>query len=281
MNRFYFKNKNNPQKRCYEVYGVDAFTGIRYSLALCGSRNAAQRVLDRYLVRIQPSDYYVEDPQYEGLLFIEQTTIERYFANRHKELTQRLRLRMSYQFDQIYIGRHTDEIMAKIISRADSIGSSDFQIGNESKLDTLERLISHCTNYRVVKRYADDTHSTVELAIELFFVKSRETKYSYDSDIPDAETFIQNQSAVIYRGTDEELRKFVESPLFEDTCIGFFREAIKNHYYGFSRVNYLYVTPVYNDYRRTEDEFKHCFLGFLIEQGYNKYTPKHKKVWFD
>ena len=79
MNRFYFKNKSCPQKRCFEVYGIDVFTGIRYSLALCGSRNAAQKALDEYLVRIQPYDYYLGTPhRYEGLLFIEQTTIEQY-----------------------------------------------------------------------------------------------------------------------------------------------------------------------------------------------------------
>ena len=27
MNRFYFKNKKNPRKKCYEVYGADVFTG--------------------------------------------------------------------------------------------------------------------------------------------------------------------------------------------------------------------------------------------------------------
>ena len=97
MNRFYFKNKNNPQKRCFEVYGIDIFTGIRYSIALCGSRSAAQKALGEYLMRIQPYDYYVGTThKYEGLLFIEQITVEHYLAHRHKELTQRFRLRMSY-----------------------------------------------------------------------------------------------------------------------------------------------------------------------------------------
>lgn len=79
------------------MYGIDIFTGIRYSIALCGSRSAAQKALGEYLMRIQPYDYYVGTAhQYEGMLFIEQTTVEHYLANRHKELTQRFRLRMSY-----------------------------------------------------------------------------------------------------------------------------------------------------------------------------------------
>lgn len=138
---------------------------------------------------------------------------------------------------------HTDEIMANIISCKDSFGSSDFQIGDESELDTLERLIAHCTNFRVVKRTTDEPLRANELAIELFFVKSKEQEYSYDNDIPDTDTLIQNQIAVVFKGTDDELRKFVESPLFAETCIGFFHQAIKNHYYGFDRINCLYETP--------------------------------------
>ena len=282
MNRFYFKNKNNPQKRCFEVYGVDAFTGIRYSLSLCGNRNAAQKALDKYLVRIQPYDYYVGTPhQYEGLLFIEQTTIEQYLNNRQKELTQRIRLRMSYIEELLFINRHADEIMSNIILCKDTIGSSYFQIGDESELDTLERLIVHCTNYRVIKRCTDETLNTIELAIELFFAQSKDQEYSYGNDIPDAHTLIQNQVAVIFKGTDGELEKFVKSPRFAEICIGFFHQAIKNHYYGFDRINYLYETPVYKDYNRTEDEFKHCFMGFLTEPGHYNYMPRYKKIWYD
>ena len=280
MNQFYFKNKNNLQKKCFEVYGIDIFTGIRYSLSLCGNRNAAQKALDEYLVRIQPYDYYVGTPhQYEGLLFIEQTTIGNYLAHRHKELTQRIRLRMSYIEELLFINRHADEIMAKIISCKDSFGSSDFQIGDESELDTLERLIAHCTNFRVVKRTTDEPLRANELAIELFFVKSKEQEYSYDNDIPDTDTLIQNQIAVVFNGTDDELRKLVESPLFTETCIAFFHQAIKNHYYGFDRVNCVYHTPVYKDYKRSDDEFKYCFMGFLLKSG--SYMPGYKKIWFD
>lgn len=282
MNRFYFKNKNNPQKRCFEVYGVDAFTGIRYSLSLCGNRNAAQRALDEYLVRIQPYDYYIGTPhQYEGLLFIEQTTIEQYLNNRQKELTQRIRLRMSYIEELLFINRHADEIMSNIILCKDTIGSSYFQIGDESELDALERLIVHCTNYRVIKRCTDETLHTIELAIELFFAQSKDHEYSYGNDIPDAHTLIQNQVAVIFKGTDGELEKFVKSPRFAEFCIGFFHQAIKNHYYGFDRINYLYETPVYKDYNRTEDEFKRCFMGFLTEPGHYNYMPRYKKIWYD
>ena len=282
MNRFYFKNKNNPQKRCFEVYGIDIFSGIRFSLALCGTRSAAQKALKKYLLRIEPYDYYIgTQHKYEGLLFIEQTTIEQYLAHRHRELTQRIRLRMSYLKELLIIDRHSDEIMANIISCKDSIGSSDFQIGGESELDTLERLIAHCTNFRVVKRYTDETHRTIELAVELIFVQAKEREYSYDKDIPDAETLIQNQIAVIFRGTDDELGKFVETPQFAETCLGFFHQAIKNHYYGFDRINFLYKTPVYKDYNRTEDEFKRCFMGFLIQPGDYNYMPRNKKIWYD
>lgn len=76
MNRFYFKNKNNPQKRCFEVYGVDVFTGVRYSLALCGNRSAAQKALRNYLVRIHPYYYLREPHRLEGLFF--------YRANNHR-----------------------------------------------------------------------------------------------------------------------------------------------------------------------------------------------------
>lgn len=282
MNRFYFKNKNNPQKKCFEVYGIDAFTGIRYSLALCGSRNAAQKALDEYLVRIQPYDHYIGTPhQYEGLLFVEQTTIGRYVAHRHKEFTQRIRLRMSYRGELLFVNRHADEIMANIISCKDLIGSSDFQIGNESDLDTLERLIAHCTNFRIVKRCTDKTLRTIELAIELVFAQSKNQEYSYDNDIPDVDTLIQNQHAVVFKGTDDEFGKIVGSPLFAETCIGFFHQAIKNHYYGFNRINYLYETPVYKDHGRTEDEFRHCFRGLLTGQGHYNYMPRYKKIWYD
>ena len=66
---------------------------------------------------------------------------------------------------------------------------SDFQIGDESELETLERLMAHCTNYRVIKRCTDETLHT----IELFFAQSKEHKYIYGYDIPDADTLIQNQ----------------------------------------------------------------------------------------
>ena len=48
---------------------------------------------------------------------------------------------------------------------------------------------------------------------------------------------------MISRGTDDELGKTVGSPQFAETCIGFFHQAIKNHYYGFDRINCLYETP--------------------------------------
>ena len=282
MNRFYFKNKNNPQKRCFEVYGIDIFTGIRYSVALCSSRSAAQKALGEYLMRIQPYDYYVGTAhQYEGLLFIEQTTIEQYLAHRHKELTQRFRLRMSYLEELQFINRHADEIMANIISCKDTVGMYDFRIGDDSELDELERQTVHCTNYSVAKRSTDETLRTIELAIELFFARSKEQEYSYDNDVSDADTSVQNQIAVVFKGTDDELRKFVESPQFAETCIGFFCQAIRNHYYGFDRVNYLYVTPVYKDCRRTDDEFRHCFMGFLTEHGHYDYMPGYKKIWYD
>ena len=70
---------------------------------------------------------------------------------------------------------------------------SDFQIGDESELETLERLIAHCTNYRVIKRCTDETLHTIEWAIGLFFVQSKEHEYIYGYDIPDADTLIQNQ----------------------------------------------------------------------------------------
>ena len=120
---------------------------------------------------------------------------------------------------------------------------SDFQIGDESELETLERLIAHCTNYRVIKRCTDETLNTIEWAIGLFFAQSKEHEYSYGSDIPDADSLIQNQVAVIFKGTDGELEKIVGSPQFAETCIGFFHQAIKNHYYGFDRINCLYETP--------------------------------------
>lgn len=282
MNRFYFKNKSCPQKRCFEVYGIDVFTGIRYSLALCGSRNAAQKALDEYLVRIQPYDYYLGTPhRYEGLLFIEQTTIEQYEAHRKKELTQRIRLRLSYIEESLFINHHASEIMASIVSCKDSMGSCDFQIGNDCELDSLEREIVHCTNYRVIKRSSQDSAHTVELAIELFFAKSKQQEYSYDKDIPNADTIVQNQTAIVFRGMEDELVKMVESPQFEDTCIGFFHQAIKHHYYGFDRVYYLFETPVYKDYRRSEYEFKECFMGFLNEPGHFNYMPGRKKVWYD
>ena len=279
MNRFYFKNKNNPQKRCFEVYGVDVFTGVRYSLALCGNRSAAQKALRNYLVRIHP-DYYLREPhRLEGLFFIEQTTIEQYLANRQKELTQRIRLRMSYNEELLFINRRADEIMSNIISCKDTIGSSDFQIGDDSELDVLERLTAHCTYYRVIKRCVNETHRVVELAIELIFAQSKEHEYSYGNDIPDADTLIQNQIAVVFRGTDDNFRQIVGTPQFIETCIGFFRQAIKNHYYGFDRVNCVYHTPVYKDYKRSDDEFKYCFMGFLLKSG--SYMPGYKKIWFD
>lgn len=282
MNRFYFKNKNNPRKKCYEVYGADVFTGIRYSIALCGSRNAAQKALDEYLVRIQPYDYYIGTPhQYEGLLFIEQTTIEQYLAHRHKELTQRMRLRLSYINELLFISRHADEIMSNIISCKDSVGLYDFRIGDESKLDELERLTAHCTNYRVIKRCIDKVHNTIELSIELIFAKSKELEYSYDKDVPCAHTLVQNQAAVVFKGSDEDLQQIAAGPQFTETCIGFFRQAIKNHYYGFDRVNYLYETPVYKDCRRTGDEFRHCFIGSLTERGHCDYIPGYKKIGYD
>ena len=86
---------------------------------------------------------------------------------------------------------------------------------------------------------------------------------------------------MISRGTDDELGKTVGSPQFAETCIGFFHQAIKNHYYGFNRVNYLFETPVYKDYNRTEDEFRHCFMGFLTEHGNYDYMPGYKKIWYD
>ena len=282
MNRFYFKNKNNPQKKCFEVYGVDAFTGIRYSLALCGSRNAAQKALDEYLVRIQPYDYLIGDfGKLQGLLNIRQTTIEEYVRCREFELTQRMRLRSSYLEEIMFINRHEDEIMNNIISCKESFGAFEFQIGDDSELDVLERLIAHCTNYRVTKHYCDEVHKTVELVIDLFYTKSKKREYQYDSDVLDAETIIQNQSAVLFKGTELELQQFMSNAWFSDICMGFFHQAAKNHYYGFNRLQCIFVTPVYKDYIRTTDEFYHCFMGFLELPGHYDYMPGKKKVWYD
>lgn len=282
MNRFYFKNKSNPRKKCYEVYGIDVFTGIRYSIALCGNRNAAQNALEQYLVRIQPHDYYIGKPhKYQGLLFIKQTTIEEYVRCREVELTERIRLRSSYFEEVLFINRHEAEIMNNIISCKESFGTFDFQIGDNSELDVLERLIAHCTNFRVTKHYCDEANKIVELTIDLFYTKSKEREYEYDSDIPDTETMIQSQSAVLFKGTESELQQFMSNVWFNDICMGFFHQAAKNHYYGFNRLHYLYVTPVYKDFNRTTDEFNHCFMGFLIKQGHYDYMPGKKKIWYD
>ena len=112
-------------------------------------------------------------------------------------------------------------------------------------------------------------------------LKSKEKEYQYDCDIPDAETVIQSQSAVIYRGTEMELQQFVHNPWFAEICMGFFHQAVKNHYYGFNRLHYLHVTPVYKDFDRTTDEFNYCFMGFLIKHGHYDYMPGRKKVWYD
>ena len=102
-----------------------------------------------------------------------------------------------------------------------------------------------------------------------------------DSDIPDTETMIQSQSAVLFKGTESELQQFMSNVWFDDICMGFFHQAAKNHYYGFNRLHYLYVTPVYKDFNRTTDEFNHCFMGFLIKQGHYDYMPGKKKIWYD
>ena len=97
MNRFYFKNKNNPQKKCFEVYGIDIFTGIRYSLALCGRRKSAQKALESYLLRIQPYDYYIGTPhQYEGCFLLSKQllgiTLLIGIRNLHNELDYECRI---------------------------------------------------------------------------------------------------------------------------------------------------------------------------------------------
>ena len=282
MNRFFFKNKRNPRKKCYEVYGIDVFTGIRYSIALCGNMNAAQNALEQYLDRIQPYDYYVGKPhKYHGLLYIKQTTIEEYVSCREIELTERIRLRSSYFEEILFINRHEDEIMNNIISCKDSLGSFDFQIGDDSELDVLERLIAHCTNYRVTKRICDKTNNTIELVLDLFYAQRKEHDYEYDNDIPDAETMIQSQSAVIFKGSENELQQFMRNAWFSDICISFFHQTAKNHYYGFNRIHYLYITPVYKDFNRTNDEFNHCFMGFLTKREHHDYMPGKKKIWYD
>lgn len=282
MNRFYFKNRGNSKKRCYEVFGVDVFTGIRYSLALCGNRTAAQKALDEYLIRIQPYDYYIGTPhKYEGLLFVKETTIEEYVRNREVEFTQRIRLRTTCFEEILFLNRHEDEIVKNVFSCKDMVGTTDFRIGDDSEMDVLERLVAHCTGYRVTKRHSGNDDGSVELVLDLFYVKSKEKEYQYDCDIPDAETVIQSQSAVIYRGTEMELQQFVHNPWFAEICMGFFHQAVKNHYYGFNRLHYLHVTPVYKDFDRTTDEFNYCFMGFLIKHGHYDYMPGRKKVWYD
>lgn len=282
MNRFYFKNKKDPRKKCYEVYGIDVFTGIRYSLALCGNKHAAQKALEKYLVRIHPCDYDIDKlHEYYDLFFIKQTTIDEYVCSRKIELSKRVRLRLSYFEEVTFINSHRNEIMANIISCKDSFGSFDFQIGDDSELSVLERQVAHCTNYRVTKRYNDKMQQTIELVLELFYVQSKKNDNKYNNDIPNTKTMIQSQSAVIFTGTDNELHQFMHNDWFADICISFFHQAAKNHYYGFDRIHYQYVTPVYKDYKRTTDEFDCCFMGFLTKQGYCDYMPGKKKIWYD
>lgn len=53
-NPFYEKNKDCPDKKCYEVASYDNYSHIRFSKALTGTRRAAENALERYLVLKNP-----------------------------------------------------------------------------------------------------------------------------------------------------------------------------------------------------------------------------------
>ena len=281
MNRFYFSNKENPGKTCYEAYGTDFFTGIRYSIALCGTRKAAERALEVYLARLRAiyAEYSDCNHEYESLFGVIRTTVQEYANNRIDEMCRRISLRQSYLQELMFFNCHEEEITNNIFSCRNIVGAVDFQIGNGSELDVLERACAHCTSYRVTKRYADDAMSDVELLLELFF-KDKDCAEG-NEEIPVMKTIVQNQSAVIFRGSEDELRGFMSSAWFRDACMSFFHQAAKNHFYGFRRLHYLYNTPVYKDCKRSEYELEECFMGFMLRHGHATYKPGRKKVWYD
>lgn len=285
MNRYYFKNKNKPDKVCYELYGIDPLTEIRYSLALCGTRKAAEEALTHYLYHICPSDHdYNNVPDYEGILSVGKTTIRDYQTNRQVEITKRYRLRSAYQNEISGIDCHQDEIIANVKACAECKVCQDpiereHQIGDNSEMDALERQENSIITYRVIKRPLDNDR--IELVFEINFKQSKNNHYEYNSDIPDAPTQIQQQTAVLFRGNEDGLKVFLANRRFDDVIMGNLYQAIRNHYYGFPPAHYLFKSPVYKDSERTADEFHFCFMGFLTAPGHYDYMPTGQKIWFD
>lgn len=285
MNRYYFKHKDNPARVCYEVYGIDRLTGIRYSVALCGTRKAAQKALELYLDHITPPDAcWGKRPDYSRLFFVEQTTIGGYRKSRDIEMTRRYRLHLAYEFEARAIYNYWEQILERITAcalAASESTSAEYPIGDNSDVAELERKVIHCTAYRITKRLAEKESGTVELVLELNFVQGWECAYSDSPELPDASSQIQGQSAVIFKGTHSALNEFASDGRLGEVCKSYFCQAVKNHYYGFSPCNYLYNTPVYKDAERTTDDFERCFMGFLLKQGHADYMPKGKKIWPD
>lgn len=269
MNRFYFNHRHEPNRVCYEVYGVDRQTNIRYSAALNGTEKAAQRALERYAYR--------DFPKKNSSLQIVKTTIAEYERNRYIEMEQRTRLRMAFQMERMYVNEYWNSIFSSIQSCVNKEGDAEFIIGDNTEDDVLCREISHIEKFSIIHR--TDSEQMTVFSLQIDFNPMKKAEGASDDAVTHAPTIIQHQSNILFRGSHAEWESFREEARFSDCCLGFFYQAIKNHYYGFEPAWVLESSPVYRDSERGDDDFRGCFKGFILEPNRFVLPPKSTLLW--
>lgn len=250
MNTFFLKNWDRPEKVCYEIYGIDKVSGIRYSVALLGTRKAAERTLDDYLWWKLPSWQLLKDerPDYSEYLHIEKTTIAAYKKNRYNELMARVGLHSGYGSACCFVNEFWDFIFDRIVESALLSGVHEFDIGGE-----LEQEAFNCTRFRVKTGECAGNPSEIEVTLELVF-----------RNLPDSIAGkVFDQSAVVFRGTAEQLKTRIGEYSFEDCCRSIFMEGYRNFFYGYPPVSDWMMTPIFEDSRRERHDLMEEFYGVI------------------
>ena len=241
---------DRPEKVCYEVYGIDKVSGIRYSVALLGTQKAAERALDSYLWWKLPAWQLLKDelPDYSEYLHIEKTTIEAYKENRYNELMARIHLHSGYECACCFVNEFWKFIFGCIVESAPLSGVQEFDIGGE-----LEQEAFNCTRFRVKTGECAGNPSEIEVTLELLF-----------HSIPDEiHGRIFDLSTVVFRGTVGQLKTRIGEYSFEDCCRSVFMDAYRNFFYGYPPVSEWMMTPIFEDSRRDRDNIVPDFYGII------------------
>lgn len=260
MNDFYLNNKEKADLRCYEATGVDVASGIRFSIALAGTAEAAERALEEYVERRLPAGRAMAGarPDVSHLLRVEQTTIAAYRERRFEELEQRMGRILALEENCCLVQEHWAEVSEKLWACAQSAGRHEATFGDGE--EAADCCCEACTlTVRPIGRTPNAAGAPdVELTVELHF---RPTE-----SVPHGHT--RQQSVCLIPGTNPPLPQAAQAEVFKDGLRSFICQALRNHIYGFPPSDPLLRTPVSEDPERGREAFYESFRGFVLKPGF-------------